>query len=101
MSSARPAQPRIFRIRYGGFRRRGEHGRFISSRFDGYVKVPYAGLFGLMETLTRAMTTNQISWFRIDVAKPGEITPEIRDNLVRWTEALSYSTGVTGVRWNE
>ncbi len=59
--------------------------------------MPYAGLFGLTDSLTRAVSTGQISWFRIDVAKPGEITIEVRDQLVRWPDALSYSTSVTGV----
>ncbi len=97
MSSQRPAQPRIFRLQYGGFRRRSGDGRFAVSTYEGHIKVPYAGLFGLTDSLTRAVSTGQISWFRIDVAKPGEITIEVRDQLVRWPDALSYSTSVTGV----
>lgn len=96
----RAIPPRIYRLRYGGFRRRGPKGTFIPSTYDHYVKVPYSGLFGLSETLTRATSTGQISWFRIDVAKPGEITPEVREQLVRWPDALHFSTEVTGVDFN-
>lgn len=89
--------PRIYRVRYSTHRRRGPNGRWITSTFDHYIKVPYSGLFGLLDTLGRATTTGQVVSFTIDVAKPGEITPEIREGLVRWPDALHFSTDATGV----
>lgn len=96
-----PFPPRIFVIRYGVPRRRDARGRFITSTATSWIKVPYSGLFGLVETMARAISTGQVSRFCIDVAQPGEITETIRDGLVRWTDALHFSTDRTGVRWNE
>jgi len=81
--------PRIFRVTYRGAR------RVVST----WVKVPYGGLFGMTEALTRAMATGQIRWFRIDVAKPGEITPAVRSNLQRWPTALEETSHTTSVEW--
>jgi hypothetical protein len=67
---------------------------------SAYVKVPYGGLYGMTESLVRAMTTGQIRWFRVDVAKPGEITPEVRSHLERWLPALQQTSHITGVDWH-
>lgn len=100
MTAEKVNQPRIFRVRYSGAQRR-EQGRFLPRLATVFVKVPYGGLFGLSETLVRAMSTNQIRWFRIDVARPGEITPEIRASLTRWPEALGITTSTTAVEWTK
>lgn len=64
-----------------------------------YAKVPYSGSFALTETLTRALTTGEIEWFRVDRAKPGEITTGIRESLQRWPEALRSTSERTEVTW--
>ena len=85
------APPRIFKVTYrSGLRYRNA---------ETYMKVPYGGLFGMSEVLSRMLTTGQILWFRIDVAKPGEITPDIRAGLERWMPALTHTSHVTGVDW--
>lgn len=61
------------------------------------MKVPYGGAFALTENLTRAMTTGQIERFCLRIARPREITPEVRANLTRWPEALNHTTEVTAV----
>jgi hypothetical protein len=91
MSAEHVASPRIFKVSYRGPRRVA----------TAYVKVPYSGLYGLTETLTRAMTTGQVLWFRIDVAKKGEITPDVRANLVRWMEGLMSTSETTTVEWSK
>lgn len=65
-----------------------------------YAKVPYGHAFDLTEVLTRQLMTGQIAWFRIDPAKPSEITPTVRANLQRWPEALRASSSKTEVDWN-
>ena len=83
--------PRIFKVTYrSGLRHRNA---------EMYMKVPYGGLFGMSEVLSRMLTTGQILWFRISVAKPGEITPEIRSGLERWMPALTHTSDTTGVDW--
>lgn len=64
-----------------------------------YTKVPYSGLYPMTETLTRALAVGDIEWFRVDPAKPTEITPRVRENLQRWPEALRASTTKTEVTW--
>lgn len=53
-----------------------------------YVKMPYGGVYTLAEVLSRAWSMGIVRWFRIDTIQPGEITPEIRENLARWPDAL-------------
>jgi hypothetical protein len=84
-------QPRIYRVTY----RSGINGKLVRV----FSKVPYSGVYALTETLTRAITTGQVAWFRLDPAKPGEITPKMRQALQRWPEALSASTEKTEVSW--
>ena len=87
--SATTSRPRIFRVRY-----RSALGRRRIA--DGFVKVPYASMFALVDTLTRAVETNQVLWFRVDVATAQQIA-RVRDQLVRWTEFLSTTTQITEV----
>jgi len=86
------ARPRIFRIRY-----RSTRGRKRVA--DGFVKVPYSSMFALVDTLTRAVETGQIMWFRVDVATPKQIAI-VRDQLVRWTEFLNMTISTTEVDFN-
>ena len=84
--------PRIYRVSYrSGVRRR-------VATF--YAKVPYSGSYAMTETLTRLQSKNQILRFTVAVAKPGEITPEIRSKLQRWLPALEETTAITGVDIN-
>ncbi len=64
-----------------------------------YAKVPYGGVFALTEQLTRALTTGEIAWYRLDPAKPREISPRMRANLKRWPEALAESSSKSQVTW--
>ena len=64
-----------------------------------FMKVPYGHVFDLTETLTRQLMTGQIAWFRIDPAKPSEITDKTRNELQRWPETLRASSDKTGVDW--
>lgn len=86
----RPAPRRIWRITY-----RSKTGKLVRV----FAKVPYAGVFGLTETLTRALTVGEIQFFRLDPAKPKEITPGIRARLQRWPEALRSTSQRSGVSW--
>jgi hypothetical protein len=61
------------------------------------VKVPYGGIFAMTEVLSRALSTGDIEWFRIERAK--NITVEDRANLVRWPEGLNATTADTKVDW--
>lgn len=97
MVAERPASPRIFRLTYTTPIRRGLDGRFQPRLGSAWVKVPYGGVYALTENLTRAMTTGQIESFTLRVARPNEITPEVRASLTRWPEALSHTTEVTHV----
>lgn len=97
MVAEKPASPRIFRLTYTTPIRRGVRGRFERRTASAWIKVPYAGLFALTENLTRQMTTGQIESFTLRVARPKEITPEVRTSLTRWPEALSHTTEVTAV----
>jgi hypothetical protein len=54
-------------------------------------------MYALTETLTRAMQTRKILWFRIDV--PMQITPEMRGQLLRWPDALKLTSERSGVTW--
>lgn len=64
-----------------------------------FTKVPYGGVFALTEQLTRAVTTGEILWFRIDPAKSAELTPGVRERLQRWPEALRESSRKSAVTW--
>ena len=82
--------PRIFKVQY----RSGVNGRVAVA----YVKVPYGGLFGLTEMLTRQITQRQIVWFRVNVAKPADIALH-RSELARWFDALTATSSLTRVDW--
>lgn len=58
-----------------------------------WLKVPYASLFGLVDTLARAMATKQIAWFKLEAARPRDIGAH-RDELKRWDEALGTTAEV-------
>lgn len=96
----RPASPRIFKVAFGVPTRRNK-GRFTTSTVSVFIKVPYGALMMTTEMLTRAMTTGQIVWFRIDVAKPSEITKDVREHLTRWTDVLARTTEITAVDWSK
>ena len=83
--------PRIFRVMY----RSGINGKLVKV----FAKVPYSGSYAMTETLTRAVQTGEVAWFRIDPAKPSEITPRMRADLQRWPEALQTSSQKTQVSW--
>lgn len=84
-------QPRIYRVIY----RSAINGRLVKV----FMKVPYSGLYAMTETLTRAVANRQVEWYRLDPAKPGEITPKMRAALKRWPEALGDTVARTGVNW--
>jgi hypothetical protein len=84
-------QPRIYRVMY----RSAVNGKLVKI----FMKVPYSGLYAMTEVLTRAVANRQIEWYRLDPAKPGEITPKVRDALQRWPEALRASSAKTEVSW--
>lgn len=85
------AQPRIFLITV----RSGYNGRLARV----FAKVPYGHVFNLTEALTRAMVTGEVSWFRLEPARPSQITPTIRAGLQRWPEALRSLSERTGITW--
>lgn len=82
--------PNIFKVSY----RSAVNGRVARA----YVKVPYSGLYGLTETLTRQQAAGQILWFRVAIARPHEIA-EHRSELARWLDALRATTRITKVDW--
>lgn len=84
-------QPRIYRVIY----RSAINGRLVKV----FMKVPYSGLYAMTEVLTRAVANRQVAWYRLDPAKPGEITPKVRAALKRWPEALGNTVAKTGVNW--
>lgn len=79
----------VFRVEY----RSAINGRV--ARF--FVKVPYGAAYGLSEALMRAYVTGQIRWYKITDLAPGEMTPDIRESLLRWPQALVASTAKTKV----
>lgn len=83
--------PRIYRVMY----RSGINGKLVKV----FTKVPYSGSYAMTETLTRAVNTGEVAWYRIDPAKPTEITPKVRQDLKRWPEALQTSSQKTDVTW--
>lgn len=97
MAADRPSSPRIFFLEYVTPVRRATNGRYQPRLGSAFVKVPYGGVYALTENLVRAMTTGQIEKFCLRVARPREITPEVRASLTRWPEALSHTTEVTAV----
>jgi hypothetical protein len=44
------------------------------------------------------VATNEIEWYRIDVAKAHEIEA-VRETVKRWLPALEDTTRITGVDW--
>jgi hypothetical protein len=84
-------QPRIYRVMY----RSARNGKLVKV----FTKVPYGGVYAMTEVLTRAIATGEIEWYRLDPAKPSEITPKVRSNLERWPEALRASSAKTEVSW--
>lgn len=85
--------PRLFRVTYVS---EGPRPR----RELAFVKCPYGGihdLYALTAALSRAVSTRQVRWFRID--SRFAITPEIRASLARWPEALARTSQRTGVVW--
>lgn len=86
----RPAPPRIFRITVRAYN--GQLARV-------FAKVPYGGAFAMTEQLTRALTTGEVLWFRVEAAPAKAITKNIRENLQRWPEALTVLAERTGIAW--
>lgn len=97
MAAEHPASPRIFHLTYTAVAKRDERGRFRRRTESAWIKVPYAGLFGLFDTIARAIATGQIEGVTLRVARPKEITEEVRRSLQRWPDALEHTTEVTGV----
>lgn len=90
--------PRIYRVRYTRKARpRDQRGRFLARAVEVWVKVPYGGLFGLSDTLSRALTTHEIETFSIHAALAGEVTADVRAQLERWEMALENAP--VKVRW--
>lgn len=88
------APPRILRVTY-----RSALGKKRVASF--YCKVPRGGaMYEMDSALTRLLVTNQALWYRVDRAKPGEITPEIRNSLERWLPAMQTTTSITEVNIN-
>jgi hypothetical protein len=85
------SQPRIYKVTV----RSAYNGKLART----FAKVPYGGAFSMTEVLTRALTTGEISWFRVEPAKPSEITKHVRETLQRWPEALRSLTDRTGITW--
>jgi len=85
--------PRIFRITY----RSAINNKLVRV----FAKAPYSGSFALSETMTRALNTGQILWFRLEAAPAKDITPNVRANLERWPEALRTSSQKTEVDWTQ
>lgn len=85
------ARWRIYRVMY----RSAKNNKLVRV----ITKIQYSGLYPLVETLARALAVGDILWFRIDPAKPSEITPNVRANLQRWPEALRSTTERTDVTW--
>lgn len=81
---------RIFRIMFRSA---------VGKQVTVFAKVPYSGAYALTEVLTRALVMGEIQWFRLDPAKPGEITPKRRASLLRWPEALRSTSERSGVTW--
>jgi hypothetical protein len=84
--------PRILRITY----RSAHHPRRIAS---AVAKVPYSGIYALGEVLARAMTREEILWYRIERV-PAKHIGAVRPSLVRWPEALHKTSEHTFVEWN-
>lgn len=85
------APPRIFKVTL-----RSALGR--RRKVETWVKVPYSGLFNMLDVLGRAVATRQIMWFRLDV--PTYIPDEVRDELQRWPVALAGLSNITEIDWN-
>ncbi len=84
--------PRILRVIY----RSAHHPRRLARV---HAKVPYSGIYALSEVLVRALSQNEILWYRIEQVDPKEIAA-IRKSLERWPEALAASSEQTFVKWN-
>ena len=81
---------RIVKVTY----RSGVNGRVAVC----FAKVPYSGTYAMTETLTRALTKNEVLWFRVEPAKPAEIET-VRPSLKRWPEALRDTSERSKVTW--
>jgi hypothetical protein len=82
--------PRIVKITY-----KGKRFRRVATCI---AKIPYSGLYELNEVLARMLATNEVEWYRVDIAKPKEIEAG-RADLKRWLPALEATTMITGVDW--
>lgn len=90
-ANLRPWPKRIWRVSY----RSGYNDKLVRV----VAKVPYSGIFPLTETLTRALSTGEIRWFRLEPVSPTALTVGIRARLTRWPEALRASSLKTEVTW--
>jgi hypothetical protein len=86
-------RPRILTITY----RSAHHPRRV---IKTYAKVPYSGIYALTETLSRALSINEILWFRVERTPVPDIK-HIRSQLVRWPQALGESSRTSDVTWDE
>jgi len=84
--------PRLFRVRYVS-----KHNR----KADIVAKVPYGGVFGMSEMLSRMLLMGQLKWFRIELADTPHIEAQkaSRHGLERWLPALTRTSQYTGVDW--
>lgn len=85
--------PRLFEVTVKRPESRDSHGRYCRAVTTLPIKAPYGATFGLVETLTRAMATGQITGFSLAVLPPGRIKG-VRHRLARWPEALGTIQGV-------
>lgn len=83
--------PRIYRLTVCRVRVQGKPTTKLIRSY--WIKVPYASLFGMVDTLARAMTLREVRWFKLEVARPEQIA-EHRDELMRWDEALGTTAEV-------
>jgi len=85
-------EPRIYKVTY-----RSAIKRRIAVTL---MKVPYGGLYGMTEVMTRMVATGQVRWFRVDIATTQEIDEWGRTSLERWLPALMRTNELgTGVDW--
>jgi hypothetical protein len=57
-------------------------------------------MFGLVETLARAIETDQVMWFRVDRATKEEIARS-RDQMVRWNQFLDNTASTMKVDFDK
>lgn len=89
------APPRIFKVEY----KSAVNGRV--AKF--FIKVPYGvyadSIWAMTDELTALMRDGQIARYAVAIARPGEVTPEVRSQLARWRVALARTTARTRVEW--